>query len=236
MSETETETDKAVIPNNYHHGNLKEALVDAFIELLADTHADDISLRKLAAHVGVAPTAVYNHFDDRQALIVAVNIRCLYHLSTYVEQHLSGEGLPEDVIKELGAAYYRYASDFPHFFKLLFQMPVAESSITEELMTASLHAESKLRAVVEALLLREGLLATDRNLAFGTLACWSVAHGITCLFLNNINNAACLIGRWPEEFLMQDDASSTYIFDVMGDMLTAGIVSAIKNHQAAHEN
>lgn len=58
--------------SSYHHGDLRAALVDAGMALLATRDADDLSLREVARQVGVSATAVYRHFPDKAALMAAL--------------------------------------------------------------------------------------------------------------------------------------------------------------------
>ena len=56
----------------YHHGDLRAALIATALELLEKRDADDIGLREVARHVGVSATAIYRHFPDKDALLLAV--------------------------------------------------------------------------------------------------------------------------------------------------------------------
>ncbi|MBK7300678.1 MAG: TetR family transcriptional regulator [Moraxellaceae bacterium] len=65
-------TTDALIKPNYHHGSLREALIAAAILRLQADGMAKLSLRALAADVGVSPTAVYRHFEDKFALLAAI--------------------------------------------------------------------------------------------------------------------------------------------------------------------
>ena len=56
----------------YHHGDLRSALIQAGLTVLAGSDAEHLSLRELARSVGVSPTAVYRHFPDKNALLAAL--------------------------------------------------------------------------------------------------------------------------------------------------------------------
>ena len=65
----------------YHHGNVKGALIDAAMKLIDTNQTDTISLRRLAKEVGVTPSAVYNHFADKDSLMLAIKIRLYVELN-----------------------------------------------------------------------------------------------------------------------------------------------------------
>ena len=77
-------------PRPYHHGNLRAALIEAGMALLAARALDDLSLREVARAVGVSATAVYRHFPDKGALMAALAAEGLH-----AENPLSSDPLLE---------------------------------------------------------------------------------------------------------------------------------------------
>lgn len=215
-------------PSAYHHGNLKQALVDAYIELLEHNEPDKLSLRKLARHVGVAPTAVYNHFTDKEALTTAVCLRCLEHFADYLERHTPTEAPPEQRIGELGKAYFRYSVEHRSYFRIIMQNPMATERVTDEVVAAGMRAEAGMRNAVIALLEHHNLPATQYNEGLGAFACWAMAQGITNLAGVHVNRAACDNGRWPPEFMLNSDESVNQAFDALGQVLISGILASAK--------
>ena len=215
---------------SYHHGNLKITLVEAYLELLERQPASKISLRKIASHIGVAATAVYNHFANKDELVTAVRVRLLDIFAAYIQERLIEVEEPEDKIRQLGVTYFHFNRDYPQYFDILFSECVPEEFVTEELLEAGMRAEGHVRNAVSSLLIKHGRPNTKFNEGIGAFACWSLAHGVTTLAANRVNQAACITERWPTEIMMMDEDSIAKTFDSMGQVLVAGILAMAKSH------
>lgn len=215
---------------SYHHGNLKEALIEGFLELLQSIPFEKVSLRKLASHIGVAPTAVYNHFKNKDELALAVKLKCLNHFAEFLSQHTSNIEDPRERIKELGKSYYRYSIEYSQYFSFIMSdaNKIPEELITQEVIDTAMRAESALRSAVIHLLTSNGIPTTQYNEGLGAFACWSMAHGITSIAAKRMNHVACDDGRWPPEFVMENVEQVNHSFDAMTDVLVAGILHAAK--------
>lgn len=212
----------------YHHGNLKEALINTFLQLLETEGIEKISMRKLATLIGVAPTAVYNHFGSKDELQVAVKTKCLNHFADYLDASEAKVSNPKQGITEIGKAYFNYSQIHKQYFHLIMSTPVPDELVTDELLGAGMRAEASIRNTVVALLEQHGLPSSQYNEGLGAFACWSVAHGISTLAETKVNRVACVSGRWPPEFEMSTPDQVHQSFDVMTDVLVAGILAAAK--------
>ncbi len=213
---------------NYHHGNLKQALVDAYICLLEDNAPETISLRKLASYVNVAPTAVYNHFADKDALTSAVRTRCLHHFGNYLESNYVEGATPEANLASLGKSYFEYSQEFAEYFKIIFQHTTKQEHVTEELLAAGMYAEERLRKTIIDLLAYHNIPITQYNEGLGAFACWAMAHGITTLAATHMNRAACVSERWPKEFMLNDANTINLAFEALNKVLIAGILQTAR--------
>lgn len=212
----------------YHHGNLKETLVKSLIELLESEEIEKISLRKLASHVGVAPTAVYNHFKSKEELRVAAKVQCLAHFADYLDNSVVDIESPEARIRELGKAYFNYSLEWKPYFDLLMGENIPPEFVTEEVLETSMRAEAALRGAVSDLLTKHGLPANQYNEGLGAFACWSMTHGITTLAAKHVNHAACLQERWPPEFMLCDHEQIHASYDAMSDVLIHGLLATAR--------
>src|SRR5262245_39430791 len=111
----------------YHHGDLKNALIAAGIEILSEEGIHALSLRKVAQRAGVSHAAPYAHYDDKQALIAAISTegyRRLYEtLRAIVERHA---GAPLRQLFEAAWAYVQFAQQDPGHFKITFSGAVEQ--------------------------------------------------------------------------------------------------------------
>jgi AcrR family transcriptional regulator len=105
---------------NYHHGDLKTALVEAALLELEEKGLDALSLRSIAARVGVSHTAPKNHFDGLRGLLTAV--AAIGFERHAAEMRRGVEGHPPGVARLHAACngYVRFALDNPQLFKLMF--------------------------------------------------------------------------------------------------------------------
>jgi AcrR family transcriptional regulator len=208
----------------YHHGNLRHALVEAFIDLLGELPSEKISMRKLATKVGVAPAAVYNHFTNKQELEIAVKVRCLNHFAKHLNMADATDPNPQVRIKNLGIAYFMYSRQHPEYFKLIMKNAHQDYPRTEELEEASMRAEEALRNCIIYLLESKSLPSNRDIEGLGAFACWSLSHGVSELAAKQVNEAACAAELWPPIFMMQSDESIDSCFDAMASILVSGIV------------
>jgi AcrR family transcriptional regulator len=120
----------------YHHGDLRNALVDAATMLAREGGPDSVVLREAARRVGVSPASAYHHFANHGQLVQAVKQQALALLTDNMQSALDedrakpalGHGRtrpgPADParrrLRALGAAYLRFAFDEPGLFRLTF--------------------------------------------------------------------------------------------------------------------
>ncbi|MFK4087992.1 TetR/AcrR family transcriptional regulator [Kribbella sp. NPDC020789] len=106
---------------SYHHGNLREALLDAALERLETASSAGLSLRELARDVGVSHAAPRQHFADKQALLDALTIRGLQLMREKFETALPpGEMTFQDRLTAFATAYVEFATTRPELLAVVF--------------------------------------------------------------------------------------------------------------------
>jgi len=171
-------------PKPYHHGDLRNALIQAGLELLAEGGVLELDLRKVARRAGVSHAAPYRHFADKQALIAAINEEGFHMLAERIRSTLR-EVSDEPVEQLLGVAlaYVRFAKENPWLMREMF------SGLTIERETfASLHTASKIVYRLYAEVVRRGqesgkIVDGDPAALAGVL--WSVLHGLAMLIIEH---------------------------------------------------
>ena len=107
--------------HNYHHGDLKNALIRAGVEILSKDGLSGLSLRKVARKAGVSHSAPYAHYADKQALIAAISTEGFHRLYLQLNQATQlFANDPRQQIIACGRAYIQFALDEKDIFKIMF--------------------------------------------------------------------------------------------------------------------
>jgi len=168
--------------NSYHHGALAEAMVDEALREVRDVGPDEVSLRRIATTLGVSPSAAYNHFSDKDALLRQVG-QC-GHDDLDQRMARATDAHPGDTdaaaiqrFRALGEAYIAFAVDDPNLFRLTFG-PLCFMTMDESKESGPFQ---RLSDALDELQTRDLLRAGIReNL---DLATWSTVHGMSLLIL-----------------------------------------------------
>ena len=163
---------------SYHHGNLREALIDAALELVRERGPDAFTLREVARRAGVSHAAPYRHFSDRAALLAAAAERTYAALVTEITQAAGDESTPRAALRAAALAYVRFAVDHPTGFRLLFQPEVRAGEKLDRGSGGGDVFECLASAVARAQHAGELRAGNDAELALAALA---MMHGLSCL-------------------------------------------------------
>ena len=186
-------------PRGYHHGNLKEALLRAALELIAQKGPGGFTFAEAARWAGVSPAAPYRHFRDRDELLASIALRGFHQFEAALAQAWD-EGRPDVffALDRLGKAYLDFARGEPAYYSAMFEagIPLATNP---ELREAGDRAFAVLRGAAEKLCAQTP--ARNRPPALMVaLHIWAMAHGIASLFGRG-DAARRTLPMSPEELL-----------------------------------
>jgi AcrR family transcriptional regulator len=111
----------------YHHGNLREALLEAAIRLIAEVGPTAFTLREVARRAGVSHNAPYRHFRDRDDLIASVAAQGFEELTQAMLDAAAQQSDALDGLKRAGLGYVKFALRRPQHFAAMFDAPVSKS-------------------------------------------------------------------------------------------------------------
>lgn len=182
---------RAKAAGRYHHGELREALLDAAEALLAQRGAARLSLRDVARGAGVSHAAPYHHFAGLPELLAALAERSFQQLGAAMQAGVDAHpAAPRAQLLAIAAAYVDFARRRPARFRLMFGPVLASRRQHPGLDRA---AEAAFRVLLDA--------ATRFDAAAGPLLAltgWSLAHGVSHLSLDAAFDGLPLPGPVPD--------------------------------------
>jgi AcrR family transcriptional regulator len=178
----------------YHHGNLRDALLQAAQSILQEQGIEALSLRTLAKATGVTQAAPYSHFRDKNDLLAAVAEKGFQSLALGMAEAATGAPTIQTRIEKLLTAYIEFACANKTLFRLMFGREVSDMKAYPTLaMTAG-----KSYALISAALSKH---AAPEDARFLTVALWSLCHGMTTLLVDERLEIAQFGCATVEEFV-----------------------------------
>ncbi|MDO5559894.1 MAG: TetR/AcrR family transcriptional regulator [Oscillospiraceae bacterium] len=170
--------------DKYHHGNLKNALIEAGIEIINESGEEYLSLRKVAARCGVSSAAPYSHFANKEEMILAmqdyVTDRFMTHLKKSVES--CSEPYSDEAVLKLGEGYILFFLENPQYFSFLFSQPCmkVQLSLCED-QNGNFPPYDFFRQMVIHYEEAKGNSLSDDELEIAIIKLWSTVHGISAI-------------------------------------------------------
>jgi AcrR family transcriptional regulator len=184
---------------SYHHGNLREALIRAALELIAAKGPAGFTFAEAARSAGVSPAAPYRHFRDRDALMADVAARGFELFEAALSRAWKdGKPDPMTAFEQVGRAYLAFAREEPAYYSAMFEAGIPTDS-SPELRDAAERAFAVLRHATERLVAT--MPAQNRPpVLMMALHIWALSHGIASLFGRG-DAARRALPMSPEELL-----------------------------------
>lgn len=169
--------------NQYHHGDLKNALIQAGIEILSREGTQAMSLRRVAKRAGVSHAAPYAHFADKQALIAAIAAEGYKKLYQQLSSAQFGQDDPLARLMAIAHAYLQFALDEPDHFRITFSGIVKAEKDYPEYVEQSKRCFALVAMVVEDCQAKGFFVGDDTQMLATSI--WSCIHGFVQLLLAN---------------------------------------------------
>lgn len=168
---------------DYHHGDLRNALIEAAASLIVEKGIDNVSLREVARKAGVSHAAPYHHFSNKSGLLAAVAEEGFSRFNGYQERAFqrARTKAPLDRLKALGHAYVRFAIGHPSFFRIMFRYDISDPYKYPLLTALSKKTFDRLlNTVTECLKAKNGSI----NPMEPSIRAWALVHGLATLWLD----------------------------------------------------
>ena len=184
-------TDTAAPRDTYRHGDLRQALLSAGVEMAQEGGPDSVVLREATRRAGVSPNAAYRHFADRQALLVAVSATAQGFVADSMEGRRQAVPSTDDAVvdararlRAVGEGYVGYARQQPGLFRAAFTVPdnLANSGATAKAGALGFTPFQVLGIALDELE-AVGVIPSERR-ANAELIAWSAVHGLGMLVID----------------------------------------------------
>ena len=172
---------------SYHHGNLREALLDAAAALVAEAGPNAFTLREVARRVGVSHNAPYRHFQDKDELLAAVAAQGFERLTAAMKRSTARGADALDRLRLCGRGYIEFALRWPEHFLIMFDLPECSERYPDHAAAGDEAFRVLLACIADGQSAGELPAGDPHPLA---LVAWSLVHGIAKL---------AIAGRLPFE-------------------------------------
>ena len=168
--------------DQYHHGNLRQALIDAGIKIINESGEDALSLRKAAAACKVSHAAPYAHFKDKEDLLDAIKNSVTDKFTGELEAAVKDAGSADEALIAMGRSYISFFSRNPDYYMFLF----GKQNISAHLQ---MNKENKddyppfllLRKYYKKHLKENGIKISAEEQEIELIKTWSIVHGMASI-------------------------------------------------------
>jgi AcrR family transcriptional regulator len=187
---------------------LRDDILKAALRLVEEKGVAAVTMREVAGALGYSATAIYQHFESKEDLLLTLKLQAGDLLAEAMEQARSEPTLAEQ-LRAMGHAYVRFGLDNPTYYQLIFQDTTSSLSPTEEQMARLRRSWTIMRDTLNAWLAELGVRGVDVDQEAHVL--WAMGHGVTSL---------ALAGRFPF-----DDREQIFaLFDISAQRWGQGLI------------
>ena len=170
--------------DSYHHGNLKNDLIETAIGVISKKGFEALSLRGISALCGVSHNAVYRHFESKEQLIAACRVYVTQRLTEYLCKTIEGvDSFSGEVIHRLSAAYISFYQQYPTYYSALYRNTEAKLVFSSEEADENYPPLELFRKAYSAYGETKGW--TQEETMTHLIRLWSLLHGLTALVISS---------------------------------------------------
>lgn len=191
----------------YHHGNLREALIEASLSLIEEAEPFHFTLRQAAQRAGVAASAPYRHFENKAALLSALAEEGVAQLFQLMAEEMAEVGSPQERFQAMGIAFVKFAVAHPGYFRVMY-MPEKLREAPSPSLAEALRSNTQQLAGLFEEMSEEGSLTPSLS-PIQLLAAQAMTYGLARMFVD---------GQLTHLGLTMDDAAplARAVTDVLG--------------------
>ncbi len=169
--------------DTYHHGNLKETLMNNCLKMIEEKGVSGFTLREVARISGVSPAAPYHHFRNKTELLTAVSVMGFGMLDEAQRKASQQFDNPGDKLRSLGRSYVMFAVNHKVYFHVMFRANREPLWENEQVINAAKQALGHLENTIRELY-PESEEGNDNHFKAAVLTCWSMVHGLASLWVD----------------------------------------------------
>ncbi|MCK5881658.1 MAG: TetR/AcrR family transcriptional regulator [Sinobacterium sp.] len=173
---------------SYHHGDLRQSLLLAAVQMIDDAGVESLSMRKLADAVNVSRTALYHHFDGKQALLSAIAEEGFVRQRQILQAAiLDAEGLAaKELLQRYISAYINFAVQHPAYYGLMFGSQIWKTAEADDQLTTVAKRAFKNYVDTIASWQQLGIVANHSEPLRFAQVTWGTLHGLSRLMIDGI--------------------------------------------------
>ena len=186
-------------PTSYHHGNLREALIDAAVQLTEEGGPDSVSVREVAKRAGVSPGAPFRHFSNKTALMTAVAEQAMSRFRSEITNAVDNVATDEPIERfaAVGVAYLRWAIRNPTHFQIISTRSLIDWDSSESLRRDNEAVRSLMEvSMVEA---QQRSMLRSNDIADTQIAARALVYGLARMVIDGHFAQWAMSGQTAEQ-------------------------------------
>jgi AcrR family transcriptional regulator len=167
---------------NYHHGDLRRAVIDTALAIIADRGIDSLTMREIVNQIGVSRMAPYRHFKNKAELLAVLAQEGFEGMYAATQLAVRTSAQPIDRLQAIGVAYIFYAIDRPVHYRVMFDASLSNRTIYPLLYQS---AVKNFDCLVEILIQcqQQGAIRAGDTQQIAQIT-WSLVHGLSLLSID----------------------------------------------------